>query len=173
MLTWALIFFAVAMIAAAFGFGGHCCGCRVDCQAPVLHLLVAGSRGICRAGCAWQDTCLMTTGKGRGSVTKRSSIVAGAAWMVVISLVLFFLPAINGLIAGAVGGHKVGSVGRALLASVLPALVLASCLWLLLAVFQLPFVGLLAGFAVGTLIVVSDLGLFVGAAIGGAISPRQ
>lgn len=54
---------------------------------------------------------------------KDSSIVASALWMIVISVVLFFAPAVNGLIGGAVGGYKAGSISRGLAAGILPALV--------------------------------------------------
>lgn len=103
------------------------------------------------------------------SVTQRTSLVEGALWMVGISLALFFLPAINGLIGGFVGGYKVGSVGRALAAAVLPAVFVAVGLWILLALLGLPFVGLFTGMAIAGLVVLADVGLFLGAAIGGAV----
>lgn len=43
-----------------------------------------------------------------------TSLLVCALWMVGISLLLFFLPAINGLIGGAVGGYKAGSAMRGL-----------------------------------------------------------
>lgn len=89
--------------------------------------------------------------------------------MVVITLLLFFLPLINGLVGGFVGGYKVGTVGRALLAAILPAIVAALGLWIIFTVFHLPIIGLVAGTAVGILIALSDLGIFVGAIIGGAV----
>jgi hypothetical protein len=103
----------------------------------------------------------------------RASVVTGAALMVVITLVLFFLPLINGLIGGLVGGYKVGGVARALVAAVLPAIVVALGMWLLLAAFELPVIGLAAGLAAGALVLLADVGLFLGAAIGGAIATAQ
>lgn len=100
---------------------------------------------------------------------KRSSVVVGAAWMVFLSLLLFFLPIVNGLVGGFVGGMKVGNVKRALSAAVLPALIVAIGLWILLAVLDLPIFGFVAGVAVGLWVLLSDLGLFVGAAFGGAM----
>ena len=67
------------------------------------------------------------------SLDHHTGMVAGAVWMVVLSLALFFVPGLNGLIAGLVGGYLVGSLGRALAAAVLPALLVAVGLWLLLA----------------------------------------
>lgn len=100
---------------------------------------------------------------------RRSSVVGGTLWMIGITLVLFWLPAINGLIGGLVGGYKVGSVGRALTAAVLPAIVVALGLWILLAVLDLGVLGFFAGAAAGLMILLADVGLFIGAAIGGAM----
>ncbi|WP_373044810.1 hypothetical protein [Vulgatibacter sp.] len=98
----------------------------------------------------------------------RDNVVVGSLWMVGLTLVLFWLPLLNGLIGGLVGGYRVGSVGRALTAAILPAVVVALGLWLLLAAFNLGGWGLLAGLGAGLLIVVADLGIFLGAAVGGA-----
>ncbi|MGH7230095.1 MAG: hypothetical protein ACREJU_01885 [Nitrospiraceae bacterium] len=95
-----------------------------------------------------------------------TSVVVGALWMVLISLALFFVPAINGVIAGVVGGYLIGTLWRAMAAAVLPALVVAFGLWALLSVFGLPVIGFFAGGAVTILIVLSDLGLFLGAVLG-------
>jgi hypothetical protein len=102
----------------------------------------------------------------------RSSVWVGAAWMVLVSLLLFFLPLVNGLIGGFVGGYKVGGVTRALGAALLPAAVVAAGLWLLLAVLGLPVLGGAAGLALGLLVLFADVGLFAGAAIGGAVGLR-
>jgi hypothetical protein len=104
---------------------------------------------------------------------RRSSVIAGSLWMVVISIALFFLPLLNGLIAGAVGGYKVGGVGRALLAAILPGAAVAGALWGIFALLDAPVWGLLAGAAIGVLVLLSDVGLFIGAAIGGAARGRS
>lgn len=67
--------------------------------------------------------------------------------MVFLSLALFFFPLVNGLIAGLVGGYKVGSPGRALLAAILPAALVAGGLWVVFALFDAPIRGVLAGAA--------------------------
>ena len=104
---------------------------------------------------------------------RRTSILAGSFWMVAVSLLLFFVPLINGIVGGAIGGYKVGSVGRALLAALLPALFVGVGLWGLLFILDAPVWGLLAGMTGVMLIIVSELGLFVGAALGGALSPKR
>ncbi|HUH03198.1 MAG TPA: hypothetical protein VML75_14475 [Kofleriaceae bacterium] len=104
--------------------------------------------------------------------SRRSSIPAGSAWMVLIAVGLFFLPAINGLIAGAVGGYKVGSIKRGLIAALLPAVILGIALWVLFAVVSLPVIGVLAGMTLAAIVVFSELSLFLGAVIGGLIASR-
>ncbi|HWM86825.1 MAG TPA: hypothetical protein VNO33_13325, partial [Kofleriaceae bacterium] len=113
-----------------------------------------------------------TVRPGRTGARERRSILVGSLWMVFLSLALFFVPALNGLIAGLVGGYKVGSIGRALVAAILPAIVVAGGLWAGFALFDAPVWGLLAGTAIGVLILLADLGLLIGAAIGGAIGSR-
>lgn len=93
--------------------------------------------------------------------------------MVAITLVLFFLPAVNGFVGGLVGGYKVGSAGRAIISALIPAAISAVGLWLLLSIFDLPVVGLAAGAALGAIIIFSEISLFVGAAIGGAIGREK
>jgi hypothetical protein len=89
--------------------------------------------------------------------------------MVVLSLALFFVPGVNGLIAGLVGGYLVGSLGRAMTAAVLPALIVAVGLWILLAAVGMPILGFFAGAAITVLIVLAELGLFLGAALGAIV----
>lgn len=100
-----------------------------------------------------------------------SSLLVCSLWMIGISLVLFFVPALNGLIGGAVGGYKAGSAKRGLAAAVLPAIIAGSGIWVLLAVLALPVLGFFAGVAVGIWALASSIGLLIGAAIGGAMAP--
>jgi hypothetical protein len=104
---------------------------------------------------------------------ERSSVVVGSLYMVVISIALFFVPILNGLVGGLVGGYKVGGVRRALIAAILPAIVLAIGLWIILALLSAPIIGFFAGAALGVIVLFADIGLFIGAAIGGALSNRR
>lgn len=97
----------------------------------------------------------------------RTNVVVASAWMVGISLLLFFLPLVNGLIGGAVGGYKAGTPKRGLLAALIPSLLVAAGLWAIFAVFGGPVMGFFAGAAAGMLVLLADVGLFIGAAIGG------
>lgn len=109
---------------------------------------------------------------GRLAQPARSSIVSGSLWMIGLTLALFFLPLINGVIGGLVGGYKVGGAGRAMLAAILPAAVVAAALWVLFLVIDAPVLGVVAGLTGATLVVLADLGIFIGALIGGALSNR-
>lgn len=86
----------------------------------------------------------------RGAVHRPSTVWAGAAWMIGLSLLLFFIPAVNGLIAGAVGGYLVGSWSRALTAAILPAIVVAVAFWVGFSFMGLPVIGFMAGSGEGT-----------------------
>src|SRR4028119_442478 len=87
---------------------------------------------------------------------EKSNVVAGSLWMVSLTLLLFFLPLVNGFIGGLVGGYKVGSVGRALVAAILPAVIASIGLWVLLAVMNLPVIGFIAGTTLAFLIALAD-----------------
>lgn len=104
---------------------------------------------------------------------KDSSIIASSLWMIAISLVLFFLPALNGLIGGAIGGYKAGSAGRGIAAAVLPSIIVGLAMWALFAIFDAPIIGFLGGLAVGIWALISSIGLLIGALIGGAMAPAR
>ena len=54
------------------------------------------------------------------------SIAKGMVWMLVLSILLFWLPLAGPLIAGFVGGRKSGGVGNAILAALLPGLLIGA-----------------------------------------------
>jgi hypothetical protein len=80
---------------------------------------------------------------------------------------------INGVIGGAIGGYKVGGARRAMLAAILPAAVVAVALWLIFALAEAPVWGILAGLTAAALVALADVGIFIGAAIGGALANRN
>jgi hypothetical protein len=104
---------------------------------------------------------------------QQSSVVGGAVWMLVITLALFFLPLINGLVGGLVGGYKTGDVKHALGAAVLPALIASLGLWIIVGAIGAPVWGLLAGGAIGVMVLLADVGIFLGAAIGGWVAQSR
>ena len=101
----------------------------------------------------------------------QGSVVMGAVWMVLISILLCWLPVIGPFIAGIVGGKSAGGVGAALLAAFLPALVLGITLFALATTFTgFPIIGMIAGMG-GLVLAMAGIGpLLLGALIGGLIA---
>lgn len=100
--------------------------------------------------------------------TKRSdSPVMGGVWMLLLSVLLSWLPILGPLIAGFVGGRMIGEEKRALAVALLPAILLAVVLWIILAAFDLPVLGAVAGFGALVVIAVQEIPLLVGAWFGG------
>ena len=100
----------------------------------------------------------------------KGSIIFGMIWMFVISLLLFWLPAIGPLIAGIVGGKVAGGVGPGLIAALFPGILLALGLFLAGTMLTaLPMVGaILAGG--GLLLYIFYIPpLLIGALIGGLL----
>lgn len=104
---------------------------------------------------------------------KDSSVLVSSLWMIGISVLLFFVPAINGLIGGAVGGYKAGSAPRGVSAAILPSIIVGLLLWLIFAMFDAPVLKFFGGLAVGVWAIISSVGLLIGAAIGGLMAPDR
>lgn len=102
----------------------------------------------------------------------RASFIKATLWMVALSILLFWLPILGPAIAGLVGGWFAGTVGRAVLASLMPAVLLVVLIVLVGTVIDLPLVGALAGGAIGLVILFGDVPLVL-AAIGGAIVSQR
>jgi len=102
---------------------------------------------------------------------KKGSILSGFVWMTILSILLFWLPLIGSFIAGYVGGKKAGGVGKALVASLIPAGVLAVLIFALSAyITSLPILGtFLAGLGF-ILIAIESFPLICGALIGGLLA---
>jgi hypothetical protein len=101
----------------------------------------------------------------------RGSISSGLVWMIVLSILLFWLPLIGPFIAGLVGGKKAGSVGNALTAVAIPAAILAATIFLFSSfLLGLPVLGLLAGAGVFFFALLHVLPMLLGAVIGGAVA---
>ena len=98
----------------------------------------------------------------------KGSILGAIVWMFIISILLFWLPVAGPLVAGFVGGMKAGGLGRTILATILPSIVLGAALFFLAAALSgLPLVGFIAAFG-GVVLALSQVGLLlVGAIIGG------
>ena len=86
--------------------------------------------------------------------------------MLLISVLLFWLPVLGAIIAGFVGGKKIGSVGKSIIAALLPVIILA--ILTLLVIPLLPALGFLSGYVM-VLVGINSLFLLLGAIIGGAM----
>jgi len=107
-------------------------------------------------------------------MAKKGSVVSGMLWMIVLSVLLFWLPLLGPLLAGIVGGKRAGGVGNALVACILPILILSGLAWLSFTIVGLPLQGfvvasLLAGSMAGYL-VFHNFALVCGAVVGGALA---
>jgi hypothetical protein len=102
---------------------------------------------------------------------KEGSVILGAIWMIVISILLCWLPVIGSLIAGIVGGKTAGGVGSALLAAFLPGVFLGLALFFLgTSLTALPVVGMIFGMG-GFVVSLVGIGpLLLGAIIGGILA---
>ncbi|MGQ0700754.1 MAG: hypothetical protein ACT4PZ_21245 [Panacagrimonas sp.] len=99
------------------------------------------------------------------------SVMGGAIWMIVISILLFWLPGVGGFIGGLVGGKVSGGVGSALLAWLLSS-ILIGILFAVLGTFLsgMILIGAMAGLG-GLMLGFLDAGTrLLGAIIGGFLA---
>lgn len=103
-------------------------------------------------------------------VRRPGSVASAAVWMFVLSILLFWIPILGPLIAGFFGGRKAGSVGNAILAALLPAIVMGAAFFLLASVLTgLPLIGFLAGAGGFAIALAHVVPLLLGAIIGAAV----
>ncbi len=112
-----------------------------------------------------------TTAAGGQAAEGKGTLGRAVAWMLVLSVLLFWLPVLGMFIAGLVGGRKAGGLGTALLAAFLPALLAAGAMALLAtALTGMPLLGAIAGFGSGALVAANVVPLVAGAVVGGMLS---
>lgn len=102
---------------------------------------------------------------------ERGSVLKAALYMGVISLLLIWLPIVGPVVAGVVGGKAARTVGKALLASVIPSIVLGLGLFFILDAFDLPLIGTLSGIAVFLFVLIGDIPMIIAAAAVAAVTP--
>jgi hypothetical protein len=100
-------------------------------------------------------------------------MVRGSVWMTLVGLALFLVPAVNGLVAGLIGGYRIGSMKRALLGALIAGAVFAVVGGLLLRLTLPHFIGVSATVAILSWVLVSEVGLVSGAAIGAISRPAE
>ena len=102
---------------------------------------------------------------------EKGSVIMGMIWMAIISLLLFWLPAVGPLIAGIVGGKVAGSVGGGFMAALLPGILLSLVLFFAGTLLTgVPIIGVVAGMGVFVLILINIFPLLTGALIGGLLA---
>lgn len=102
--------------------------------------------------------------RGGGSVTK------AAIWMIGLSILLIWLPVAGPAIAGFIGGREARTMGKAMVAALIPALLLGLLVAMILIAFDLPLIGTLAGVGIGIAVLVQDVPMFIGAALGAIVT---
>lgn len=95
----------------------------------------------------------------------KGSLTMATIWMIVISLILFWLPVMGPLLAGLAGGRVAGTAGRGILAAILPALLL--CLLLMALSSSAPLIGAIVSISLFLVIMLQSLPLLIGAVLGG------
>lgn len=100
-------------------------------------------------------------------------VLPAALWMVALGLLLGWLPFVGPAIAGFVGGLQAGGIGAAILASIIPSLLVAGAILLISALFDIAWLGALLGIGVFMVLVFGSLPLIGGAWVGGAVSERR
>jgi hypothetical protein len=102
---------------------------------------------------------------------RKGSLTGAMVWMFILSLLLFWLPIIGMFIAGLVGGRRAGGVGTAIVAVLLPAVVVGILMFFLAtALTGMPVLGAIAGFGAGVLVVANVVPLLLGAVVGGVLA---
>ena len=106
-----------------------------------------------------------------GEEVIKGSVLSGMLWMLLVSILLFWLPGIGGLIAGIVGGMKAGGILKGLLAAVLPSIILGILLFTATTLLSgMPILGVVAGMGSFVLAAVQVGPMLVGAIIGGILA---
>lgn len=99
------------------------------------------------------------------------SVMKAALYMGVISLLLIWLPIVGPVLAGIAGGRAARTVGKALVASIIPSLVLGGAMFAILNAFDLPLIGTLSGIAVFLFVLIGDIPMAIAAAAVAAVTP--
>jgi hypothetical protein len=94
-------------------------------------------------------------------------------WMFILAVLLGWLPFVGPAIAGFVGGIQAGDVGSALVAAIIPSLIVAGVLFVLGTVFGIPIIAALLGAGLFVVLIIGTVPLLLGAWLGGAMAGRR
>jgi hypothetical protein len=102
---------------------------------------------------------------------REGSILSAIVWMTLLSVLLFWLPALGPIIAGIVGGRKAGGVLSAIVATLLPSIALGVLVFVFGGVFAgIPLLAMFAGAGVAFFGLAHVGPLLLGAVIGGILT---
>lgn len=102
---------------------------------------------------------------------ERGSVLKAAIYMAAISLLLIWLPIVGPVVAGIVGGRAARTIGKAVVAAIIPSLLLGLGLFAILNAFDLPVIGTLSGIAVFLFVLVGDIPMIIAAAAVAYVTP--
>ena len=94
-------------------------------------------------------------------------------WMFLLALLLGWIPFLGPAIAGFVGGLQAGDTRSAVIASLIPSVIVAVVLLVLGSVVGVPILAALAGAGLLVILLIASLPLIAGAFIGGMVSERR
>ena len=106
-------------------------------------------------------------------ITNNRGVWPAWLWMFILALLLGWLPFIGPAIAGFVGGLQAGQVGSALIAAIIPSLIVAGLVFVFGTLLALPIIGVLAGAGIFMILLVGTVPLLVGAWLGGMMSASR
>ncbi|MAV24600.1 MAG: hypothetical protein CMQ05_00590 [Gammaproteobacteria bacterium] len=120
-------------------------------------------------GCSFSGVRFRTDSS--ATAEKQSSIVKVCLWILIITVLLFWLPLIGPLVAGFVVGKRAGGIGAGIRAAILPAILVGSLMFALATMLTgIPVLGVVAGMG-GLALAFSLVGpLLLGAVIGGVFA---
>jgi hypothetical protein len=104
------------------------------------------------------------------TTTQRNGSVGRAfVWMTVLSLLFFWMPVFGPFVAGLVGGSRAGGVGNAVLAALMPAILVGLLLAVGGFVIGLPIIGGLFAAVGAGLAIAHSVSMLAGALVGAAL----
>ncbi len=103
---------------------------------------------------------------------ERGSVVRATLYMGVVSLLLIWLPVVGPVIAGIIGGKAARTVPKAIVAAVIPSILLGLGLFAILTSFDLPLIGAVSGIGLLLFILVGDIPMIIAAAAVAAVTPQ-
>lgn len=107
------------------------------------------------------------------TATDKDSIAVASLIMTALAILIGWIPIVGPAVAGYVGGRKAGSPGRAFVAGLIPAVIVGVLVGVILALFDLPVIGTVTGFAIAIWVAIEAIPLLVAAVVGGWVDEAE